>query len=181
MLPRRRLRQSLLFAARGAVATLALLGYLAASIGFPAYAPRTAPSDSPAEAKRPAACRGRACGCTGADHCCCSTPTPKAPAAEADACPHCAAETASSDCCSSKAAPPREALRRPTSSVVWVTGLQARHCRGLDNLWFSLSAVLPLPAPLTWVADGKPNGWLPSLSADANAATEAPPSPPPRA
>ena len=72
MRPRRRLRHFLVPALRGTVVALALLGFLAASIGFPAPAPP--PERETSSGDHPFACRGRACGCTPGDsgHCCCS-------------------------------------------------------------------------------------------------------------
>src|SRR5262249_41994179 len=85
MRSRRRLKQLLIGTLRGTVVALSLLGYLAASIGFPApalTAERTAQSEEPSSA-----CSGGACG-WGAEpgHCCCCsgktklTPPPPPPA-----------------------------------------------------------------------------------------------------
>lgn len=166
MRPRRRPEHFLLPAVRGCVALVALLGYLASSIGFPAPAPSAA-REQGNDKGRPGACRGHACGCTGADHCCCSghqEATAPAPPSEEGSCPLCAAP-----------APTAE------SAVIWVSSFQVRHCRGLDALWYTLGAVLPPAPPLAWAYDWKPSGWLAGLPHAAASLSSAPPSPPPRA
>jgi hypothetical protein len=206
MRPRRRHTLLLLPAVRGCVALMALLGYLACSIGFPAPAPSPARESASNDEGRPAACRGHACGCTGTDHCCCcsqqAAPTPqpppeKSPPSEDEACPlcsagsedpgdtgcsSCAAETTTDSCCAAeeKAVPPRTAEPPSKPAVVWVVGFQLRHCRGLDTLWYTFGAVLPLSAPVTWAYDWKPAGWLVSLAPLADSAISPPPTPPPR-
>src|SRR4051812_21220531 len=104
---RKRLRRFLIPFLRGVIAVLALLGYLAASIGFPA------PTNSAsANAEKKPAAPVRACGCctdSCAEQCCCCGP--KSAAAEA-----------------APEEPPAEA------GIVWLSGEQVRKCRGLETL-----------------------------------------------
>ena len=218
MRPRRRLRHFLLTASRGTV-FLALLGFLAASIGFPAPAP-SPERERQSSGDRPTACRGRACGCTGdSDHCCCCSqeragraapppPETERPArshaccqqerqerTDATSCPLCAirallfpSSVTTAECPAGGACPfcPKEAepaaAEGPSGDSVirWVHGLQARHCRGLDTLWYALAAALPLPPPLRWEGDGRPAGWLTPSPFDARSVSRCPPAPPPR-
>jgi hypothetical protein len=81
MRSRRRLRQLLIGTLRGTVVALSLLGYLAASIGFPAPAHS---AKRTAQREPSSACSGGACGCGAeAGHCCCCSgktkPTPPPP------------------------------------------------------------------------------------------------------
>jgi hypothetical protein len=74
----RRLRQFLIAGLRGSVVALSLLGYLAASIGFPAPAPSTDHHGHKDDHASP--CSGGTCGCSpDAEHCCCSGKTKPAP------------------------------------------------------------------------------------------------------
>src|SRR5437016_419683 len=74
----RRLRQFLIATLRGSVVALSLLGYLAASIGFPAPAPSAERNGHKDDHSSP--CSGGACGCApDAEHCCCSGKTKPAP------------------------------------------------------------------------------------------------------
>ncbi len=235
---RRRLRQLLIGTLRGTVVALSLLGYLAASIGFPAPAPsaeRTAQTDEPSSS-----CSGGACGCGSspeAGHCCCCsaktkpTPPPPPPPAptrttppshccnkgsDSDApcplcaarallfldaeetsepltdepCPFCATAEDSASCCGQQqpATPAKPEINTPAPvdetsgdvAVRWVHGVQARHCRGLDMLWYGLTAALPLPPPLRWEADQRQADWLAPISPLADSVSRAPPAPPPR-
>jgi hypothetical protein len=199
MRPRRRHALCLLPALRGCVALMALLGYLACSVGFPAPAPSPARETAGTDEGRPAACRGHACGCTGTDHCCCESqqapPTP--PPADEEACPlcatrsedpaqadcaECATDPASDSCCAAEDRPAslRGAEQPSEPAVVWVVGFQVRHCRGLDTLWYTFGAVLPLSAPVVWAYDWSPAGWLAPLPLTAPSTPSAPPAPPPR-
>src|SRR5205085_8049273 len=81
---RRRLRLFLMATLRGSVVALSLLGYLAASIGFPAPAPSADRTSSRDDRSSP--CSGGTCGCGSApnsEHCCCCSaktkPSPPPP------------------------------------------------------------------------------------------------------
>ena len=179
-------------ALRGAVAVLALLGYLAASLGFPVPAP--SPRRDHHASSTPHACQQRACGCEVSDdcrdHCCCSGEAP-APAPELESCPHCsgcgeaeggcplcAAAGGVAPCCEGK--PAAKKARPAAPSVRWVHGVRARECRGADLLWYTLGEVIPLPPPTGWDWDRRPVAWLTSPSRRADSVPRAPPSPPPR-
>jgi len=239
MRSRRRLRQFLISTLRGSVVALSLLGYLAASIGFPAPALSVDRNGSPDDRSSP--CSGGACGCgrtADAEHCCCcrakTKPTPPSPAPKrapppkpccakdsdsdapcplcvarailfpgtaeretAEECPFCAsaAGTAAPEdrasCCGGQTATSPETQTNATTpkdasseesvdSVRWVHGIQARHCHGLDLLWYGLAAALPLPPPLRWESDCPLIGWLTPISSLTESVSRAPPAPPPR-
>jgi hypothetical protein len=239
---RRRLRPFLMATLRGSVVALSLLGYLAASIGFPAPAPSADRNSSRDDRSSP--CSGGACGCGStpdSEHCCCCSakttppPPPRAPksapgpkpccakgcasdgpcplciarailfpgAAEtsqaetAEECPFCAraaalAPAGRSSCCAGEQAPSSsetaiaapvpvdEASTDSDDSFRWVHGVQARHCRGLDMLWYGLAAALPLPPPLHWEGDWQLIGWLTPTSPLMHSVSRTPPAPPPR-
>jgi hypothetical protein len=170
MRPERRLRGAVGTGLRGATVAAALLGYLAATFGFPVVVPARAGKDG---------CHQRACGCIVTDEhqSCCCDPAPKTVtrsccARPVENCPHCDGEAPES-CCEKKAA-------SDGPVVAWVVGPQARQCRGLDTLWFSLGAVLPPTAPVTAAADLVPAGTLVHVASSLDSLSWAPPSPPPR-
>ena len=68
----------------------------------------------------------------------------------------------------------------PEDAVRWVDGVQARHCHGLDMLWYGLTAALPLPPPLRWEGDRQFVGWLTPISPRTHSVSRTPPAPPPR-
>jgi hypothetical protein len=151
---RKRLR-SLVSFLRGAVVVLALLGYLAASIGFPAPLPTVATGK---DAKH---VQVRPCGCVVTEEesqcCCCKT---------------------SPDC----SMPPHDAEMQADSKdeFVFLIGEQVRHCQGLDGLWSSIATALPLPPPVECAYDDQPILRHFSRQHFPESLAPCPPAPPPR-
>jgi hypothetical protein len=146
------------------VAVLALLSFLAGTLGFPLPVPA-----GPRDGRVPLASRGQTCGCCESEQargsCCCSH------------------RLAQPSCCSGKSSTPTARHKDDGESgttVVWVVGLKARECRGQDVVWLALQGTAPPPLPLTWSHEDVPAGWLSSFAILPSTVTFSPGVPPPR-
>jgi hypothetical protein len=183
-------------------AGLALVSYLAASIGFPLPVP------SRSFAGKPSSCTRSPCGCPTAlhcaGHCCCSSggkhgsmeqPLPRCEPEEAPARPHascchpaepalkpcCAAKAAHRSCCQPASRPPAKSpAPAPRNGFRWVLGLAAQQCHGHSTLWVSVGTVLPPGPPVTWNPYPACIGWLAAFDTFPLIRTSTPPEPPPR-
>jgi hypothetical protein len=153
----KRLRRLLFPFLRGAVAVLALLGYLTATIGFPA----PIPVSTSAHGKEAKHVHVKPCGCVVTDDdessCCCSR----------------------SPCCSK---PNHEVEPQDASQdgFVFLIGEQVRKCHGFDELWSAIAAALPLPPPVACVHDDRSTFQHFSRQHFPEGLAHRPPAPPPR-
>jgi hypothetical protein len=109
---------------RALIAGVALLGYLAGSIGFPLPgAPAAVPAGREIPA-HPSCCCSQTAGCN--THCCCH---PEATRADTEI-----------------ASQPEET----NPAIVWVVAMSARTCRGLDSFWVNGNVPMPPPARVEW-------------------------------
>jgi hypothetical protein len=112
-------------AARIAGVAVALIGFLAAQVGFPVTV-------RPASASSHGGGLVRPCGCHVADdcqQCCCGN-----------------AKTGGASCCHSSSAPPccqQKSDHGSAARVEWVIASLVQHCRGIQTSWVALGAVLP--------------------------------------
>jgi hypothetical protein len=162
MLFRRRLPNLSARPGRVLVAVIALLSFLAGTVGFPLPV-----ANGPHAAKTPSACRG--CGCSESGQlqgsCCCSK------------------RAATPACCAGKTAPPAASEDEPqeqTSTFQWVVGLKAAECRGVGSVWLTLQGTAPPPSAVTWTFEDAPAGWLASSPELPFVVTVLPTVPPPR-
>jgi hypothetical protein len=190
-------------------AGLALVSYLAASIGFPLPVPARS------FAGQPSSCRHSPCGCPAALHCagqcCCSSggphesmeqplsqgqENPRCEPEETSVSPHascchpaepaalkpcCAAKAAHRSCCQPTSPPPAKSpAPAPPNAFRWVLGLAAQQCQGHSTLWVSTGTVLPPEPPVTWNPYPACVGWLAAFNSFPLIQTSTPPEPPPR-
>jgi len=194
-----------LHASRRSCALLALVGFLAGSIGVPVPLPtRTAKDRS-----QPFPCMDHACGCLSAaqcwQSCCCFTNREKlAWAAEHGVRPPAFVVAAAAiekpktggGCCVAKRALATSCEQEATccdhndhgtvghssaSVVTFVLAIQARKCQGQVELWLALGAVTPPPARFAVNRESPTVSEASELIATLTGISERPATPPPRA
>ena len=148
---------------RRCCAVVALLSYLAVTMGFPLPAATSRKSGSGF------ACQNRSCGCQNAmdcqSGCCCGGGAEKqtalkdydspAPPAEPAICPHCGGKkqcdrpsTPEKSCCARKHAQASACSNAPAKTrptFHWFHGLKAMECKGASTLWITTGAVVLPP------------------------------------
>jgi hypothetical protein len=185
-----RLRKLVPHVARRGAALLALVGFLAGTLGVPLPAKRIAKDTS-----RPFPCQARQCGCMNAAQCwrecCCFTDKQKVVWAKANAVelPQfvlTAAQheteplTCRSACCSKKSPAQPVAASATELTLRFVLAIESRECHGQAEQWLTLGAVVlpPAPAQLTLVQPAC--GELYLREACLSSITLSPAAPPPR-
>ena len=120
---RRKLRHLTHRAARSAGVAVALIGFLAAQVGFPVTVRPASDSSHGVGQVRP-------CGCHVADDC--------------QQC--CCGKTGGASCCQSSGAPSccqHKSGHDSATRVAWVISTLVQQCRGVQTGWIALGAVLP--------------------------------------
>jgi hypothetical protein len=145
---------------------VALVGFMAAQVGYPVVMSPKADSSTAATGKV------RPCGCVVKDDCeqCCCTRTEASPKAS---------------CCQPPASKRpvesgRDLASQPSVHVEWVIGSLMQHCRGVETSWVVTGAVLP---PADYVCVPVDDRLLEHLSCSDDLAlpcSSAPVDPPPR-
>jgi hypothetical protein len=153
----RRLASRLSPLVRRSIALLALVGFLAGTIGVPLPAPLALKDLS-----QPFPCLLRKCGCMNAAQCwrgcCCFTNKQKVAWAEAHnielpqfvlAAAKREAQSCSGkkSCCGKAAGPAVAAVAAKKAANPWVVAVEARQCHGAAELWLSLGAVILTSEP----------------------------------
>jgi hypothetical protein len=159
-------------APRRVSASIALVAYLIAALGFPVPA-----SAGPVAAGRCNCQHNGACG----EGCCCCRPMPAAPAA--GSC--CSGESTIHSCCSKSSVVepenlPPSSMPDASKGVRWHFGLSAPTCGGDKTLWITAGAVLPPSPPLVWVHSLSLVGRVCCTDSAAVSFPFCPPDPPPR-
>jgi hypothetical protein len=154
---------------RRLLAGCVLISYFAAMVGCPV------PVFGNKDPIKVSSCGGHTCCCDlalqEAHACCCyqgvahEATEPEHVELEEPACPHCA----------------KPALRSQSRVSIVFVSLQAPRCRGAANLWVTTGAVLPPPAPESWIACFIPLGWVSCTNSPGSLLPAIPPDPPPRA
>ncbi len=116
---------------------VALVGFLAAQVGFPMTV-RPASESSMASAGHV-----RPCGCVVTDDCqkcCCST---KSPAAASCCQPKVVEKPDDCAACQTDKSTPQQDTSADAVHVEWVIASVMQHCHGVQTCWIALGAVLP--------------------------------------
>lgn len=183
-------------------AALALVAYLAASVGVPVPAPKAASGGVPFP------CQDHECGCATAEQCwrscCCHTVEERwawarARNIEPPACAEKPAEASwrvarlrdreaastrksccseGHSCCEPEAKP---VVPKPEMTPRWQWTSATLRCRGVAETWTGASVSLPPPIAVAWIPFPRPVGWLGALLDIAETVPVCPPIPPPRA
>jgi hypothetical protein len=136
-------------------AALALLAYLAVTLGLPL------PIHCAGARGQPGSCQNQCCACgataDGRSRCCCSLPEEPSNRTDINAKPapsSCCSQHKASDnsspatpsCCAHATTTEKSPAKAPSASA-WVLGITAFRCHGLSDLWFG-AIVESLPPPL---------------------------------
>jgi hypothetical protein len=112
---------------------------------------------------------------------CCHECAGQAIAAPTSEKPCCASHHTGGSCCQPRPpGPAQDARPQPGTSVRWVVGMAALHCRGASTLWVSSGAVVPPPPTAAWSPCLLPLGWVSCREAALLAVAVPPAVPPPR-
>ena len=185
-----RLRKLALNAASRGTALVALLGFLAGTLGVPLPAAKIAKDTS-----RPFPCQARQCGCMNAAQCwrecCCYTNRQKLAwakdnhvevpqfvlsAAKSEETP----KDCTSTCCSQKTSGTKLAKTDSQLTFQLVLAIQSRQCRGQAEQWLSLGAVELPPASVEMILVPHCCGELLPSDEPLTSIAYSPPRPPPR-
>ena len=191
---------------RRLVTGVALVAYLASTLGYPLPLPAAGPQD--ASVAFP--CQGHACGCNSAaqcwDSCCCYSAAERlawiakhqatvpqstlealrSEAAVDDAPPACCQRDRAlcTDCndgspCEHTDQDKPRAPADDAPAFTWVLGIQAQKCQGVSTLWIISGANLPLDIKPLWQFDWSPSGYVIEVPRSFTSPAHQPPVPPP--
>jgi hypothetical protein len=186
---------------RQAIAVLAMVGLLVATVGIPVLRPVRGPGAK--DLSQPFPCMHSLCGCHSAaacwQGCCCHTNREKLAWADANGVvpPEYVVAAASLEspaggsCCSSHASGEHGAEVEDSADsaspvagsglqVTLVSAIAARKCQGLPQLFLILSSALPACVAPAWRPEQPACEWLVTWSAAAPSIGDLPATPPPR-
>jgi hypothetical protein len=184
---------------RQAIAVLAMVGLLVATVGIPVLRPVRGPGGK--DLSQPFPCMHSVCGCHSAaacwQGCCCHTNREKlawadangvvppeyvvaAASLESPAGGSCCSSHASGECGDAAAADESSIAGDSGMRLSLVSAIAARKCQGLPQLFLILSSALPACVAPAWRPEQPACEWLVTWSAAAPSIGDLPATPPPR-